>query len=548
VFRSAAKSAVARVALSNPWVLVPVMIAGFVALIVAAALGVAIGTALLQAQSAAACGRQPAGAIAASGPGQVPGVPQGLLAIYEQAAAEYALEPDGWAYLAAINYFETDFGQNLSTSSAGAIGWMQFMPSSWAQYGVDANGDGTADPYDKWDAIFAAARLLRASGAPGSWSQAIFAYNHAGWYVAEVTARARQYLGAAPSSTTQLVASTPVPAAANTAGLTVKGQPATPTQLALGGTLLAVAQRDHANAIAATAMIYAAIWESSMTAGGARNRLGYGGVLAGGPAYATSDTVGQANGFLDGGPGYGNGQGAITRSQTTSNPVQIAVQTEIPSIWPDNAYSRESGYPGDQAAAAEAAKWVTHASGLPGGVAVASTPSCSTSLPTTILGGFTNPFPDGWTPTRLDAGYDGTFKNRIVAPFAATVTYKTDIGGGAGNWGGWITIRADGNIGQPSRVMYFAEGIHPNPALTVGSHVNAGDLLATPVQSPWVPGPGGVGNIEFGLAQDGPNGQYLDVLAKAVADPRNMVLQFASWCERVLHLPPPATTDHAGYE
>ena len=59
--------------------------------------------------------------------------------------------------LAAINEVETDYGRDLSVSSAGAEGWMQFLPSEWAQYGVDANGDGFEDPYNPADAIFAAA-------------------------------------------------------------------------------------------------------------------------------------------------------------------------------------------------------------------------------------------------------------------------------------------------------------------------------------------------------------------------------------------------------
>ena len=68
-------------------------------------------------------------------------------------------------------------------------------PSSWEAFGVDGNGDGIKDPYNPWDAIFAAARLLRASGAPGDWHGAIFTYNHAEWYVAKVLADARRFAG-----------------------------------------------------------------------------------------------------------------------------------------------------------------------------------------------------------------------------------------------------------------------------------------------------------------------------------------------------------------
>ena len=125
--------------------------------------------------------------------GSVKGAPARLTPIYERASARYGLGVKGPAVLAAINKVETDFGRNTSTSSAGAQGWMQFIPSTWAAYGVDANADGRRDPGDPWDAIFAAARYLRASGAPGDWRAAIFAYNHAEWYVRGVLADARRF-------------------------------------------------------------------------------------------------------------------------------------------------------------------------------------------------------------------------------------------------------------------------------------------------------------------------------------------------------------------
>jgi soluble lytic murein transglycosylase-like protein len=139
---------------------------------------------------------------ACDAPGGVGGtdVPQSLVPIYTQAAARYGLGARGPAVLAAINWIETDFGRDLAMSSAGAVGFMQFMPSTWATYGVDANGDGSADPRDPWDAIFAAASDLRANGAPGDWNRAVFAYNHAGWYVQKVLARADGYQRAAPST------------------------------------------------------------------------------------------------------------------------------------------------------------------------------------------------------------------------------------------------------------------------------------------------------------------------------------------------------------
>ncbi|MGA8745255.1 MAG: lytic murein transglycosylase [Solirubrobacterales bacterium] len=121
------------------------------------------------------------------------GVPPILVPIYERAAAAYGLGPQGPAVLAGINEVETAFGTNLNVSSAGAEGWMQFMPSTWAIYGVDANGDGVKDPYNPEDAIYAAARYLSAAGMPANTYDAILAYNHADWYVAEVLANASCY-------------------------------------------------------------------------------------------------------------------------------------------------------------------------------------------------------------------------------------------------------------------------------------------------------------------------------------------------------------------
>ena len=65
------------------------------------------------------------------------------------------------------------------------------MPATWKQYGVDANKDELKDPYNPVDAIFAAARYLKAAGAEQDLRKAIFAYNHADWYVDSVLMRAR---------------------------------------------------------------------------------------------------------------------------------------------------------------------------------------------------------------------------------------------------------------------------------------------------------------------------------------------------------------------
>jgi murein DD-endopeptidase MepM/ murein hydrolase activator NlpD len=98
-----------------------------------------------------------------------------------------------WQVLAAINKVESNFGRNLGPSSAGAVGWMQFLPSTWLRWGVDANGDGVADPNNPADAIYSAARYLAAAGGQYDLRRAIFAYNHADWYVNEVLGLASIY-------------------------------------------------------------------------------------------------------------------------------------------------------------------------------------------------------------------------------------------------------------------------------------------------------------------------------------------------------------------
>lgn len=98
-----------------------------------------------------------------------------------------------WQVLAAITQIESGFGCNMGPSKAGAIGWTQFMPATWRRWGMDADADRKASPYNSVDAVFSTARYLRASGAPHSYKRAIFAYNHAGWYVRDVLHRAKLF-------------------------------------------------------------------------------------------------------------------------------------------------------------------------------------------------------------------------------------------------------------------------------------------------------------------------------------------------------------------
>jgi murein DD-endopeptidase MepM/ murein hydrolase activator NlpD len=106
-----------------------------------------------------------------------------LNALWHRAGASYGIP---WQVLAAINKIESNFGRNMGPSSAGAVGWMQFMPSTWLRWGTDATSDGIADPWDPEDAVFSAARYLAAAGGREDLARGVFAYNHADWYVQDV--------------------------------------------------------------------------------------------------------------------------------------------------------------------------------------------------------------------------------------------------------------------------------------------------------------------------------------------------------------------------
>jgi hypothetical protein len=113
-----------------------------------------------------------------------PPLPAGvLLRYYREAERRFHVS---WEVLAAINYIESKFGRVVSSSSAGAQGPMQFIPSTWAAYGLGG------DVHDPHDAILGAANYLHASGAPGDDARALYAYNHAIPYVTAVLLYARR--------------------------------------------------------------------------------------------------------------------------------------------------------------------------------------------------------------------------------------------------------------------------------------------------------------------------------------------------------------------
>jgi membrane-bound lytic murein transglycosylase B len=166
-------------------------------------------------------------------------IPLFLLPIYQAAAVQYGVP---WQILAAINEIETDYGSDQSVSTAGAVGWMQFMPATWVQYGVDALNAGYADPYNPVDAIFAAARYLRAAGAQSNLRTAILAYNHSDEYANSVLLRAK------------LISTYPKSVIATLTGLTDGRLPVTGKQVAWGALALAAPSSPSSATANATAV------------------------------------------------------------------------------------------------------------------------------------------------------------------------------------------------------------------------------------------------------------------------------------------------------
>ena len=124
------------------------------------------------------------------------GRPTSYLGLFRASAVTYC--PGlSWTVLAAIGQIESGDGQNMGPSTAGALGPMQFLPSTWAAWGIDGFGEtGPPDIMNPFDAVPSAARMLCADGATTGdqgLRQAIFDYNHATWYVDEVLTLAAEY-------------------------------------------------------------------------------------------------------------------------------------------------------------------------------------------------------------------------------------------------------------------------------------------------------------------------------------------------------------------
>jgi cell wall-associated NlpC family hydrolase len=164
------------------------------------------------------------GGIHVSNPSQtaIVEIPAAYLALYEQAGVAFGIP---WQLLAGIGKVECDHGQSPDpacsqegvTNSAGAGGPMQFLAATWQTYGIDADGNGSADRWDPVDAVFSAANYLRASGAPENIPAAVYAYNHSQAYVNEVLGWATLYQDQAAAADTTTTGADTASAAAQLA-------------------------------------------------------------------------------------------------------------------------------------------------------------------------------------------------------------------------------------------------------------------------------------------------------------------------------------------
>lgn len=147
---------------------------------------VVLGLALV-ASAGAATSEKP---VRASSVTPMPRLPVGVFVDpYTRAAAACrGLDP---TILVAIHDVETNRDKHGATSVAGAVGPMQFLPGTWAAYGVDGNSDGAVDVWNLDDALAGAAHFLCAHGVTSAASEesAIFQYNHSRAYVRRVLAR-----------------------------------------------------------------------------------------------------------------------------------------------------------------------------------------------------------------------------------------------------------------------------------------------------------------------------------------------------------------------
>ena len=261
------------------------------------------------------------------GPAKVPGIPERFLPIFEAASQLFALGGDGWAYLAALNYAESEFGTDngagtgvLSGSNyAGAAGPMQIgiggaAGDGWDEYKsqIPPNLPGGAEPPDvhnEVDAVYAGAAILRAGGAPGDWLAALKSWNDYPPEITEVTQLVAQYTQAAVGHGGAPEASGATPVTANDA--VTPGGPTTPAPsggcaTAVGPTIPGTVAKIQSNGLAAIPQDAPPQVQAALAAGNQIIHYPYS--YAGGHSPAAMKIPPGPNAFPgeqeNGGPGY----------------------------------------------------------------------------------------------------------------------------------------------------------------------------------------------------------------------------------------------------
>ncbi len=416
-------------------------------------------------------------------------IPARYLRLYQQAGSLYGID---WSVLAGIGWIECDHGRSRDRScwqpgavnGAGAGGPMQFLAATWAAYGVDGNHDGRRDRWDARDAVPAAANYLRASGAPGDYRRAIFAYNHADWYVAAVLHRARLYAAhAPPASSAAATGSDPVPVATLRASNT--------------DSQFSFQDLNHPRV---TPGWGARGWESAFN-----DHTTASGIPADGPYPGVSFWHGPTLG------GYWavtfpNARTLVLRQIDTGPNVALHRLVDI-----DYAALMRAGYtigsfptggPADPSAQATVLylgrdpRWealngtaVSANSGTPAGDTAAACPSPGVGDGANAVGGYVNPFLHAAvTAERIDQGVDYAGRGAITAIGNAVVGYASSFPGWPGNYIAYTLL--DGPAA--GRSIYLAEGVAPT--VRAGSRIAAGQTIASFI-------PNSPTGIETGWAQ-----------------------------------------------
>jgi Transglycosylase SLT domain/Peptidase family M23 len=447
-------------------------------------------------------------------------IPPFLLPIYQAAGIEYNVP---WQILAAINEIETDYGRNLSVSSAGAVGWMQFLPSTWKRYGMDVTGTGYADPYNPVDAIFAAARYLHAAGGSKDISKAIYSYNHASWYVQSVELRAK-LIGGMPNdligTLTGLVEGRFPVAAPSKYGDSAVTKVAN-QHVKSGNAAIAV----HSNPTSSATNIFA---------------------KAGSPVIAVNDgkviKIGhsqQWGSYLQLQDSTGNiytytNLGSVSRTYPVPKPVsvtraQIAQQLAIPTTQSSKSGPSSSTAPtapapngpatagsqGKPAASAHSAKVSSHPSfTLPGTSAKSGSGSASSSSSSKSSSSSSSPASSGSQASTSNSASDtGSASSTIPAPMPKERLFAYPHRPASWAAGGDLQVKNDASTTLSSFNNYFANVLHLGKnqytlkPLKAGATVVAGTILGRIGKAP----AGGLGpHLRFMIRPAGKNAPYID--------------------------------------